>query len=113
VWKELKDVGFSSATFPCSSDILKKMSLLQCCIHEAIRLHSPGILLRKAVDNFQLREFQIKKGDEICISAFLTHRNPKVYSNPLKFWPERFSAAIEEHKRYRHSYIPFGAGTFR
>jgi len=48
VWKELKDVGFSSASFPCYSDILKKMSLLQCCIHEAIRLHSP-------VSNVQIR----------------------------------------------------------
>ena len=53
-------------------------------------------------------------GDQM--SHFLTshhthnHNNPAYWSNAHSFDPNRFSAAMSEHKKCPHAYAPFGAG---
>ncbi len=83
--------------------------MLNRCVAEAIRMYSPGIIVRKAAKDFKLGNYIIAAGDDLCLSLYLTHRDPEIYPEPEKFNPERFS---EENvaKRKRHTYIPFGIG---
>jgi len=52
---------------------------------------------------------QIKKGQKIIIPIFSLHFDPRYFSDPEVFNPERFSAE-EKAKRPNGVYIPFGDG---
>jgi len=92
---------------------LKSMPLLQHSVLEAIRLHSPGMVVRKVMTSLSVDETIIAAGDQLCISPFLVHHNPQLYTDPSMFWPERFSTGIDQHKSHRFGYIPFGAGLYK
>jgi len=41
------------------------------------------------------------------VRILLVHRNPEIWSNPLKFDPDRF---LPEKQIHQYAYIPFSAG---
>ena len=56
------------------------------------------------IDNYIL-----PKGVMVSLSILLTHRNPAVWLDPLKFDPDRF---LPENSKNRnpYAYVPFSAG---
>lgn len=44
------------------------------------------------------------------IPIYLIGRNPKIFNDPEKFWPERFLAENNIDDTNYFSYIPFSAG---
>jgi len=90
-------------------DIPKLKYTLQV-IEESMRLFPPAwIIERHALADDQVAKFSIKKGDEIMMSPFVMHRDPKFWKDPEVFNPDRFSAERAKG-RERYAYFPFGGG---
>ena len=45
----------------------------------------------------------------VTISPYFTHRNPRLWEDPLRFDPERF-IPDRVKARHRFAYLPFGGG---
>lgn len=56
-----------------------------------------------------LENYTVPAGTDVNIFTYMLHNNPKVYSNPEKFDPERFSTEnIRQIDPY--AFVPFSAG---
>lgn len=54
----------------------------------------------------------VPKGCNIAISPYFMGRNPKNFTDPDKFIPERFKVTDGDTKRNPFLYIPFSAGKY-
>ncbi|KAJ8570581.1 hypothetical protein K7X08_037553 [Anisodus acutangulus] len=95
------------------SDI-KDLVYLQAIVKEALRLYPPAPLLvpHEAVEDCTVAGYNIPKGTRLFPNAWKIQRDPRVYSEPDKFMPERF---LDKHSnvdaRGQHfEFIPFGSG---
>ncbi|XP_064613086.1 cytochrome P450 3A6-like [Liolophura sinensis] len=83
---------------------------LDMCISEALRIYPAGQrLARDTKDDIVIGGHLIPKGLSIQIPVNYIHNNPKYWSDPEKFNPQRFSAE-EKAKRHPYAYLPFGHG---
>lgn len=82
-------------------------------INEAMRLYpQPPVLIRRALEDDYLGGFPIKRGQDIFISVWNLHRNPKSWERPEDFWPERWDVNGPDPTEVTQgfSYLPFGGG---
>uniref|UniRef100_A0A0K8T0Z4 Uncharacterized protein n=1 Tax=Lygus hesperus TaxID=30085 RepID=A0A0K8T0Z4_LYGHE len=92
-------------------EMIQSLQYLQFCINESTRLHSvKPFLFREATRDYKLpgTDVQIKVGDKIVIPAISLQTDPRYYSEPLAFKPERWSQVEREKKNY--TWLPFGEG---
>jgi cytochrome P450 len=64
-------------------------------VKEVLRLHPPGPLLswaRLAVTNTIIDGYHVPQGTTAMVNMWAIARDPEVWSDPLKFMPERFVA---------------------
>jgi cytochrome P450 len=79
-------------------------------VQEVLRLYPVGWLFpRSVVEPETLGGAELKPGDNVLFSPYLTHRLPSVWDRPLEFDPERF-APERARRRHRYAYFPFGGG---
>ena len=77
---------------------------------ETIRLYPPvWVTARTAVHDYEFHGISIPKGATLLAPQIFAHRDPRFWSEPLRFNPDRF---LDENKvgRPRFCYFPFGAG---
>ena len=79
-------------------------------IKEALRLYPPiWIMGRKASRSFDFDGIAVSAGDHIIASQWMTHRDPKLFSQPDEFdvsrWLSPRSESIE-----KYAWFPFGGG---
>ncbi|GFR07462.1 cytochrome P450 3A8 [Trichonephila clavata] len=93
-------------------EALQDMKYLDNVISETLRLYPPATRLeRLAETDCKLGDtgITIPKGMMISIPNYALHHDPKLFPDPEKFDPDRFSAE-ERAKRDPNAYLPFGAG---
>ncbi|MFD0904120.1 cytochrome P450 [Actinomadura sediminis] len=79
-------------------------------VQELLRLYPVGWMFpRMATRPTNLGGVDIKPGDAVLISPFLTHRLASVWDRPLEFDPDRFTPE-NARKHHRYAYFPFGGG---
>lgn len=85
---------------------------LQCIAKEALRLHPPTPLMlpHRANANVKVGGYDIPKGSNVHVNVWAVARDPKVWSNPLEFRPERFMEEDVDMKGHDFRLLPFGAG---
>lgn len=107
----LDDVLAEQSRFP-SMDMqaIRKMTYLQGCVRESLRLHSLVVIPRVAMRDLRYKGYQLRKGSIISISPYLNHRDPRVYENPHAFNPRRWTDPT--HLISSSRFIPGGAGTW-
>ncbi|KAI3741243.1 hypothetical protein L1987_58914 [Smallanthus sonchifolius] len=92
------------------SDI-SQLPYLQAVIKETLRLHpSVPFLLHQAIRDVEIQAFMVPKNAEILCNVWAMGRDPKVWSRPETFMPERFLEVDIDYKGQDFEFIPFGAG---
>jgi cytochrome P450 len=77
---------------------------------ESMRLYPPAWTIgREPLEDFEARGYRVRAGSIVLVSPWLVHRDPRWWSDPLEFRPERWLGDAEaSHPRY--AYFPFGGG---
>ncbi|XXG60267.1 hypothetical protein AAC387_Pa04g2219 [Persea americana] len=87
---------------------------LQAILKETLRLtpDSSVSLSRVAMQDCQVDGYHVPAGTRVMVNTWKLHRDPRVWSDPNEFRPERFltSHAGVEPKGQNFEYIPFGSG---
>jgi cytochrome P450 len=97
------------ARAPASED-LSKLSYARMVIEESMRLYPPvHTIAREALADDTLAGRRIPKGSAVLIAPWVLHRHRRLWQNPGRFDPERFSPE-QAAERPRFSYLPFGGG---
>uniref|UniRef100_A0A2C9JYR0 Cytochrome P450 n=1 Tax=Biomphalaria glabrata TaxID=6526 RepID=A0A2C9JYR0_BIOGL len=99
----------------CGKDIpdydkVQTLTYLDMCINESNRLTPPGIFInRQCVEDIDIQGVHFPKDMAVIIPTYAIQTDPKIFPEPEKFDPERFSS---ENKVNRHpmAFLPFGQG---
>ncbi|KAL6004544.1 hypothetical protein ACLOJK_005099 [Asimina triloba] len=91
---------------------LVHLDYLHACIKETLRLHPPAPLLlpRSAAETCEVMNYTIPKGCRVMVNVWAIGRDPQVWEDPLKFYPERFLDGSIDFKGRDFEFTPFGAG---
>lgn len=91
-----------------SAGELSKMVLLDRVLKETLRLYPAAWLFdRQPIEDVQIGDYIIPRGQTIFISPYLVHRHPDNFDAPDEFRPQRFESP---HPMHRFAYFPFGGG---
>ena len=77
---------------------------------ESLRLCPPAwVVARAAIEDCELGGIPVPAGSIVLISPYLLHRDPRFFSNPSVFDPDRW---LDDRQagRPKMAYLPFGAG---
>ncbi|WP_237444837.1 cytochrome P450 [Sinobacterium norvegicum] len=97
-----------------SYEDLDNMEMVDRVFHEAIRLVPPApIGTRRTINECQMGDYTIPANTKILIPFTFNHRDPRYWTNPLAFDPDRFSPERQEHKNHPFCYHPFGGGAHK
>lgn len=82
----------------------------EAVVYESLRLHPPAWSIgRESTRDFELGGRTIPAGSNLWISPYALHRDPRHFSDPLRFRPERWLDGLAR-RLPRGTYLPFGGG---
>lgn len=90
---------------------LRALSYTEQVVRESMRLHPPAWMIwRRTVVDHQIDGYLASPGSFVVMSQHVMHRDPRYFSEPLRFNPERwtpeFKAALP-----KYAFFPFGGGS--
>ena len=89
---------------------LPALTYTDCVIKESMRLYPPAwSLARTVISDIELRGYKIPAGSNVVMSQWVMHHDPRYFSDPEKFDPERW-LGDRMRKLPRFAYFPFGGG---
>jgi len=95
---------------PPTYEQIYDLPVLDRVVKESLRVLGPGVFFpRVAAETTTLGPYEITAGSEVLYSPFVTHHDPDVYRDPLRFEPGRWL----EIDPSGFEYLPFGAGPHR
>jgi cytochrome P450 len=91
---------------------LGQLDLAARVMRETTRLHPAGaVSVRQAARDIVVGGYRIPQGTLVLWSAHLAGRDPKAWTDPLRFDPERFVAPAPEQRALADiAWVPFGRG---
>ncbi|XVF15097.1 hypothetical protein REPUB_Repub09cG0119900 [Reevesia pubescens] len=91
---------------------LEKLEYLDIVVRESFRLHpvAPLLLPHASMEDCTVNGFHIPKNSRIFINAWAIGRDQKVWTDPEKFFPERFVGSDIDLRGRNFQLIPFGSG---
>ena len=91
---------------------INEMKYLKLVIKETLRLHPPAPLLlpRECGEACEIDGYHIPVKSKVIVNAWAIGRDPNSWSDPERFYPERFSNSSLDYKGNNFEFIPFGAG---
>jgi cytochrome P450 len=104
---EIEEVlGSRTAAF----EDLPRLRWTEAVLAESMRLYPPAPMLgRRALRDVTLGGYTIPARAIVLVSPWLTHRDPRLYPDPLRFDPGRWTPEARA-ARPRFAYFPFGGG---
>lgn len=99
---------------PLDIESLEKLESLDLVMDESIRLVTPvQWAMRQTVRDTELLGYFLPKGTNVIAYPGVNHRLPELWTDPMKFDPDRFTEPRSEHKRHRYAFSPFGGGAHK
>ena len=93
---------------------MKNLVYLQAIIKEAMRLCPPAPLSvpHESMEDCNVAGYFVPKGTQLLVNIWKLHRDPRVWTDPNDFKPERFltTHAHFDVRGKNFEYIPFSAG---
>ncbi|CAL0314850.1 unnamed protein product [Lupinus luteus] len=91
---------------------INELKYLKSVVKETLRLHpaTPLLLPRECGHVCEINGYDIPVKSKVIINAWAIGRDPKYWTEPDKFYPERFIDNSSDSKPNNFEYIPFGAG---
>jgi cytochrome P450 len=97
---------------PPTIDDLRRLPLVDGVVREVLRLWPPGFVAgRRSVGPFEVAGHRIEGGRMVVYSAYVSGRDPAVWTDPDRFDPERWSGGGDAAPPY--AFLPFGGGVRR
>jgi cytochrome P450 len=95
---------------PPTAEDLPKLPFTEHVALEAMRLYPPvWVFGREATADCVIGGYSVPAGTTLLISPWVTHRDPRLYDDPLSFRPERWNDGFAR-KLPRLGYFPFSGG---
>ncbi len=92
-------------------DMVRHLPYLRACLDEALRMYPPstfGLPRRTPPEGAPILGDFIPGETSVSISAYVAHRDPKVFPEPEKFRPERWLG--DDAKELQAAFITFSTG---
>ena len=114
-WQErCRDESDRLGDGPLDIESLEKLESLDLVMNESIRLVTPvQWAMRQTVRDTELLGYYLPKGTNVIAYPGMNHRLPELWTDPMKFDPERFTEPRNEHKKHRYGFTPFGGGAHK
>ncbi|XP_052111378.1 cytochrome P450 71D9 isoform X2 [Arachis duranensis] len=92
--------------------LINELKYLKSVVKETLRLHPPAPLLlpRECGEACEINGYYIPYKSKVIVNAWAIGRDPKNWSEPEKFYPERFIDSDIDYKGNNFEFVPFGAG---
>jgi len=95
---------------PAMVDDIPRLKFTESVVMEAMRLYPPAWAIgRESTQPVKLGGYTFPKGTTILISPWVLHRDPRYFSEPEAFRPERWMGNLARELP-RFAYMPFGGG---
>ena len=79
-------------------------------VKEAMRLYPPAYVIGRQIPEGDVIDgYHLPPGADVLVSPWVTHRHPRVWEQPQRFDPDRFTPK-QEKQRHSYAYLPFGGG---
>ena len=103
------EARFLNGRAPSYED-LARLRYTRAVAEETMRLYPPvWAMSRTAIAEDRFGDYHVPADAEVLIFPFVTHRDPRWFSDPERFSPERFFPE-NTAGRPRGAYLPFGLG---
>ncbi|XP_076914865.1 geraniol 8-hydroxylase-like [Bidens hawaiensis] len=91
---------------------LHKLTYLDAVIKETFRIHPPLPLLihRCPEESCKVGGYTIPKDTIVYMNVWAIHRDPRNWTNPLEFKPDRFLSGKWDYNGNNVKFLPFGLG---
>lgn len=94
---------------PTITDV-PRLEYTERVFRESMRLFPPAWTLgRQVMEDYLIDKYTIPRGSIVLMSQYVMHHNPRYYSNPDAFEPDRWTKEFKSTLP-RFSYFPFGGG---
>ncbi len=106
----VSEVNRVAGNGPVTSEHVKDLKIVQQVIDETLRLYPPTpFIVRDVVADGQFDNKKIHRGAIAFIPVYAVHRHRKLWDDPDRFDPSRFSGGSTAATR-AYKFLPFGAG---
>jgi len=94
---------------------LRDLTYLDWVTSEILRLYPPAMAgAREVAVPFTFAGHRVRVGELVVFSQYVTHRLPRLWVDPDRFWPERWDRDRPGYRRpSSYEYLPFGVGARR
>jgi cytochrome P450 len=93
-----------------TADDVPQLPYTRMVLAESMRLYPPAwVIGRRALENYEIPPYQIPANSLLLLSPYVMQRDPRYYTNPDVFDPERWTPEAQA-QRPKYAYFPFGGG---
>jgi cytochrome P450 len=89
---------------------ISRLTFCEQVIREALRLYPPAYVVgRRPIEDVTIGGHFIPAGTNVLMSQWVVHRDPRWFTDPLRFDPDRWEGGLAG-RLPKYAYFPFGGG---